>query len=332
MSTNAIMRNVAVALAPVALFSIFAFGLSALLLLSVATISCVLTEWAVCRLSGKPNTVGDYSAAVTGLLLGLTLPPSFPLWMVAVGGAISIGLGKALFGGLGYNTFNPALVGRAFLQAAFPVAVTTWTPPFVQGRFLACIPSTLAFPFLKPTPVAEYIAAANIDAFTGATPLNLEGVTRLADPLDLFMGMTSGSTGETCAVLILLCGGYLLVRNMLDWRIPAGVLGSVFALSGVLHLINADTYPGPLFMVFSGGLMLGAIFMATDMVTSPTTALGVWIFSILIGVITVVIRLKGSLPEGVMYAILLANAVTPLIETWTQPRVFGTTKKASSTS
>ena len=327
-STDVIMRHVAYATLPIVGFAFFAFGASALLMVAVATASCVAMEHVVCRLSGRASTIGDFSAVVTGLLLGLTLPPSFPLWMAAVGGFASIALGKVLFGGLGYNIFNPALVGRAFLQAAFPAAITTWTPPFAAGRLTQLIPSTLAVPFMKAPSVAAYIERAAVDGWSGATPLNVEAGGPAPDSLALFAGMVSGSSGETCAVLILLCGAYLLAHKMMDWRIPAGVLGSVFVLSAVFHAVRPEAYPGPVFMLCSGGLMLGAVFMATDMVTSPTTPMGIWIFGALVGAVTVVIRLFGSLPEGVMYAILMGNAVTPLIETWTQPRVFGARRVA----
>lgn len=326
-TTDVIMRNVVYALLPVGVFAVFQFGTSALLLIAVATAACVLTEHAFCRLSGQPTTIGDWSAVITGMLLALTLPPGFPLWMAAVGGFVSIALGKTLFGSLGFNIFNPALVGRAFLQAAFPVAITTWTPGFARGRFLHLIPSTLAAPFMKPHPVTEYIKQAAVDGFSGATPLTLFKFERTTtDSMKLFAGMTAGSAGETCSILILLCGAYLAARKMMDWRITTGMLGSVFIASGVLYLVNPTQYPNPLFMLFSGGLMLGAVFMATDMVTSPTTPWGVWIFAILIGLITVLIRLKGGMPEGVMYAILMANGITPLIDNLTQPRIYGARK------
>lgn len=316
-STDVIMRNVVYALVPVIAFACFAFGLSALLLVAVSTAACVLTEYLARRLAKAENTIGDYSAAITGILLALTLPPGMPLWMGAVGGVVSILLGKLLFGGLGYNPFNPALVGRAFLQAAFPVAMTTWSAAFAPGRFTHAIPSTLAWPFMK---VPEF------DAFTGATPLALwKFEHKTTEVINLFMGIVPGSAGETSALIILLCGVYLIARKMMDWRIPAGILGSVFVFSGIFYLMNNQN-PTPWFMLFSGGLMLGAVFMATDMVTSPTTPMGVWIFGILIGFLTVLIRLKGGLPEGVMYAILLANAVTPILNTLTQPRVFGSRK------
>lgn len=329
--TETIMRNVVYALLPVAAFGVFVFGLSVLLLLVVSTGVCLATEYVLCRLSGKENTLHDYSAAITGIILALVLPPGFPLWMAAVGGFVSIALGKALFGGLGLNIFNPALVGRAFLQATFPVAMTTWTPPLVPGRFAHLIPSTAALPFLRPAPVAEYIRQAAVDGFTGATPLSLMKFQHVStDSVKLFLGMTGGSAGETGALVILLCGAYLLARRMMDWRIPAAVLGSVFVVSGVFFLLAPDTNPSPVFMLCSGGVMLGAMFMATDMVTSPTTPAGAWLFGMLIGALTVVIRLKGAMPEGVMYAILIANGVTPLVDALTQPRVYGTRRIAQS--
>jgi len=322
-TTDAIMRNVVWAMLPVAAFAVYSFGLGTLMLLMTTTVACVLTEHVLCRLSGQESTISDWSALVTGLLLGLTLPPIFPLWMAFVGSVIAIGLGKFIFGGLGYNVFNPALVGRAVLQAAFPAAITTWYPAFTANRFTEVAASTLALPFMRPPAV---------DVITGATPLSafkFEGVR--TETTDLALGLISGSTGETCAVLIILGGIYLVARKMMNWRIPVAVLGSAFALSGLFYLIDPGTYPHPVFMLFSGGLMLGAVFMATDMVASPLTPRGVWVYGAFIGIVTIVIRLWGGLPEGVMYAILLANAVSPHIDGWIQPRVYGTTKKAAVT-
>lgn len=315
------MLNVVLALLPVAGFAVFSFGLNALLLLLTTTGAAVLTEHLLCRWAGKESTISDWSAAVTGLLLGLTLPPIFPLWMAFVGGVIAIALGKFIFGGLGYNVFNPALVGRAVLQAAFPVAITTWSASFLPERFGELSSSTLAFPFMTPT----------VDAISGATPLSafkFEQIT--TNTQELALGLISGSTGETCAALIIIGGLYLIARNMMNWRIPVAVLGSVFLFSGILYGIDPEIYPSPVFMLFSGGLMLGAIFMATDMVASPLTSLGVVIYGSIIGILTVIIRVWGGLPEGVMYAILLANAISPHIDHWIQPRVYGTTKSKIS--
>ena len=321
-SVDTIMFNVVLALLPITAFAVFAFGLAGLLTLCMALASCVLTEHLICRASGKPTTVGDWSVTITGLLYGLTLPPSLPLWMVAVGGVICVAMGKAMFGGLGYNTFNPALVGRAVLQAAFPVAMTSWIPGFGAGRFSSLPLSTLTLPFTAP----EY------DALTSATPLAAWKFSReVTATSDLAMGFISGSAGETSAVLIGLGGIYLIARNMMNWRIPASIFGAVIALSGALHLADPERYASPLFMLFSGGLMLGAMFMATDMVGSPMTSRGCYLYGALIGVVTVVIRTWGGLPEGVMYAILLGNAVTPHLDRWTRPTVFGTRGKEAAT-
>jgi electron transport complex protein RnfD len=244
--------------------------------------------------------------------------------MGAVAGFVAIAMGKALFGGLGMNAMNPALIGRAFVQAAFPVAITTWTPAFFEGRFSSFVPTTLTPPFLQPPVLGDWVASVKIDDFSGATPLALqkfEGVQ--PDIMDMLLGTTAGSAGETSALLILLCGLYLAARRMLDWRIPVLVMVGAAATAGIFYLIDPVKYPDPLFVLFSGGLMLGAWFMASDMVGSPVTPLGVVIYALMIGIITVVIRLFGGLTEGVMYAILLGNAATPLIDQLTQPRVFG---------
>lgn len=325
-----IMRNVVYALLPVCLFSVYQFGLSALALIVVTTGSCLLTEQLFCKLGKKSTTLDDWSAVVTGVLLSLTLPPGFPLWMAAVGAFVAIALGKVLFGGLGFNVFNPALLGRAFVQAAFPVAITTWTPAFAQGRFSEFIPSTLTFPFAIPPSVTEWSQRVAVDAFSGATPLALQKFDLVTtDTWGLFMGTTAGSAGETSAVLILLGGLYLTFRKMLDWRIPLAVLLGAFLTSGFFYLLNADKFPPPTFTLFAGGMMLAAFFMATDMVGSPVTPKGVWIFGLLIGFVTVIIRLFGGLSEGVMYAVLLGNAFAPLIDLITQPKIYGDPQQAS---
>ena len=307
-TTQRIMWTVVLALMPIVAWSIWLFGPSALLVTLASVAGAVATEHFI----GRHGTLADGSAAITGILLGLTLPAGFPLWMAVLGGAISIGVGKLLFGGLGYNLFNPALVGRAFLQAAFPVAITTW--PALTGSWWALRGDNFALPLMRP----------HVDAVTAATPLGLfkfEG--QGSDVGSLFLGTVGGSLGETSALLILLCGGYLALRRFLDWRIPASVLGTVALLQGALHLMDATKYASVSFALFSGGLMLGAVFMATDMVTAPVTKLGRWIFGATIGLTVVVIRAWGGLPEGVMYAILLANALVPYINKVTQPRVFG---------
>lgn len=311
-STPRIMWTVVASLVPIIAFAAWFFGVGAILIVLAATAGSLLTE----RAFGRSGSLIDGSAMITGLLLGLTLPAGLPLWMAALGGAMGIGFGKIVFGGLGQNIFNPALFGRAFLQAAFPVAITTW--PTVGGPFWSLRGDLFAFPFTHPR---------TLDAVTAATPLGLwkfEG--KGTGLLDLFVGNTGGSLGETSIPIIVLCGAYLAWRSYLNWRIPVAVLGSVALLSGILHLI-VPRYPDPLFMLCSGGLMLGAVYMATDMVTSPVTNAGRWVFGAGVGVLTVVIRVWGGLPEGVMYAILLMNAFTPFINKATQPRVFGTTQR-----
>lgn len=320
-SVEVIMRNVVFALVPVCIFSVYVFGLTALITLTAATLSCLLTEHVLCRWRGDRSTLGDWSVAITGILYGLTLPPALPVWMVVLGGVVAVGVGKFLFGGLGHNAFNPALIGRAFLQAAFPVSMTTWYPALGAERFAVLPPSTFTLPFASPV----------YDSISGATPLaviKFDGEITAAT--DLLMGLTSGSTGETSGLLILAGGLYLIARKMMNWRIPVAIFATVFALSGVFYLIDPAAYPGPLFMLFSGGLMLGAVFMATDMVASPMTSLGCVLYGVLIGALVVVIRLWGGLPEGVMYAILFANAVSPHIDNLIQPRVYGTTERGAS--
>jgi len=314
-SVDVIMRNVVYALLPVCIFAVYLFGLAAALVLATAVASCVLTEHFLCRAAGRQSTLGDWSIVITGILYGLTLPPGLPLWMVAVGGVIAVALGKFLFGGLGYNAFNPALIGRAFLQAAFPAAMTNWHPALAAERFGQLPVSTLTFPFARP----------DYDGVTAATPLaqmKFDQATTATG--DLLLGMTSGSTGETGAILILLGGLWLAARHMMNWRIPLSIFATVAILSAGFHWLDPIRYPGALFMLFSGGLMLGAVFMATDMVASPISALGSVLYGVLIGLLVVVIRLWGGMPEGVMYAILLANAISPHIDRLIRPRVFGT--------
>jgi len=311
-STPRIMWNVVGSILPIVVAAGWFFGVSALLQVATTTIAAVLTE----RALGKGGTLADGSAAITGLLLGLTLPAGMALWMSFVGAAFAIGFGKAVWGGLGQNVFNPALVGRAFLQAAFPVAITTWPTP--GGGFWSLKGDLFAIPFTHPHP----------DAITSATPLGLLKFEGKGTALsDLIMGTTGGSVGETAALVILAGGAYLALRNYLNWRIPVSILLTVAVVTSVIHLVDA-TKPDAAFMIFSGGLMLGAVYMATDMVTSPVTNRGRWLFGFGIGVLVVLIRIWGGLPEGVMYAILFMNALTPFINRATQPRVFGTGGRA----
>ena len=313
-STPRIMWHVVASLVPVVVSAAWFFGVSALLQIGTAVMIALLTE----RATGKGGAIADGSATITGLLLGLSLPAGFPLWMTAVGAAFAIVFGKQVWGGLGQNVFNPALVGRAFLQGAFPVAITTW--PSAGGRFMTLHGDLFALPLTHPQP----------NAVTSATPLGLLKFEGKGTALtDLVIGRTGGSLGETAALVILAGGIYLAWRGYLNWRIPVSILVSVMVLGAIVHIADA-TKPDALFMLFSGGLMLGAVYMATDMVTSPITDVGKWVFGVGIGVLVVVIRIWGGLPEGVMYAILFMNALTPFINRATQPRVFGTRLRSAT--
>ena len=294
-SVPKIMWTVVIALLPAVFMSIYYFGWSSIGMISACVGAAVATEALINRMKEESFTVKDGSAAITGLLLALTLPPSFALTSAILGSVFAIAVGKHVFGGLGYNIFNPALLGRAFLQTSFPVAITTWTNPRTM-----------------------------VDAISTATPLGGFKFEKISTVfMDLLYGNTGGCLGETSATVIMAGGLYLIIRKYADWRIPVSYLGTVFIFGGLFWFINPTEYPTPWFHLFSGGLMLGAFFMATDMVTSPITLKGSWIFGIGAGILLLVIRLFGGLPEGVMYSILLMNAVTPLINRYTRPKYFG---------
>lgn len=312
-STPQIMFQVVYTLLPIVGVSYYFFGLSAVMLTFTAVFSCMFSEWLFNKPGNRIGSLKDGSALITGLLLALTLPPGFPLWMVFIGGLVAIGMGKAIWGGLGQNVFNPALLGRAFLQAAFPTAITTWTPP--DGRFFELRGTNLAMPLFQ---------GENVDAVTTATPLaRMKFDHEPTELMELLMGNTGGSLGETCGILLILAGLYLLIRGIINWRIPLSILLSVSIFSGIFYLIDAEIYPSPLFMILSGGMLLGTVYMATDLVTSPLTPKGCWIFGTGIGILVVLIRIWGGLPEGVMYAILLMNSATPLINRYTKIRTYG---------
>ncbi len=301
-TTPKIMYRVIISLMPAVATSFYFFRWRAILLILISTASAMITE-VLCLMARRRTlkTVLDGSAAITGLLLALTLPPSLPPAMAAIGASVAISLGKQVYGGLGHNIFNPALVGRAFLQAAFPVAMTTWIPP----------------------------VTLKVDVATYATPLgNLKFQNAIAlgtlTPLkDLFWGNVGGCIGETSAAALLIGAIYLILKKTIDWRIPAGIILSLSAFTTVFWLINPDRYAPPLFHLFAGGLIIGAFFMATDMVTSPITRAGIWLYACGIGLIIGVIRLFGGLPEGVMYSILLMNTFVPLFNHYLRPRILG---------
>ncbi|KOR30105.1 electron transporter RnfD [Achromatium sp. WMS2] len=314
-----VMRDVIYALIPATIAGIWLFGIGAFLVLAGAIAGAILGEYWFSDPNVRIYRLKDASAVLTGLLLGLTLPPALPVWMAFLGGLFAIGIGKIIWGGLGQNNFNPALVGRAFLLATFPTAMTTWHAP---TGLATVYKSNLALPFLS----------GKYDAITAATPLNLMKFQHQGTGFwDLFLGSTAGSIGETSMVLLLLGGIYLVLQRALDWRIPVGILASVAVFTGILWLYDTAMYPDPIFALNSGGLMLGAWYMATDPVTSPMSPRGAWIFAVGVGLLIVLIRIFGGFPEGVMYAILLMNAVTPLVDRVTQPRLFGTPKTSMFT-
>lgn len=303
------MYSVVFALLPALGWSFFVFGIPALLVTLVSVVMCLLSEFVIQKylLKEKPS-ITDGSALITGILLAMNVPSSLPLWMIALGALFSIGIAKMTFGGLGNNPFNPALVGRVFLLISFPVQMTTWP-----------------------------IAGA-VDGTTGATPLSLikEGLktgkpiaeltSQLPSYSDLFLGNMGGSLGEVSALLLLIGLAFMLVRKVITWHIPVAVIGSMFIFTGILNLINPAEYINPMYHLLTGGALLGAIFMATDMVTSPVTKTGQLIFGAGIGIITVLIRVWGAYPEGMSFAILIMNAFTPLINIYVKPKRFGRSK------
>ena len=309
-STTTIMRDVIIALCPALLVSVLAYGWAELLVLAVSVASCVVLEWAVTRwLLKKPSTIGDLSAVVTGLLLAMNLPSSIPLWVVFIGAVVAICVAKLSFGGIGQNVFNPAITGRVFLLISFPAQMTNWMP---SRGFI-------------PLP----------DAISGATPLSaLKEALKSGVTIPEFMGahgydlasllMDAGaSAGELSAGALLIGFIYLLIRRVVKPWIPIAVLGTMALISAIFHGINPDIYTGPVFNLLTGGAMLGALFMATDYVTSPMSTLGGVIFGIGIGLITMMIRYFGSYPEGMSFAILLMNCTVPLLNMWFHQKKYG---------
>lgn len=302
------MYGVCIALLPALLCSFYFFGIGAIAVTAVSVASCVFFEWAINKymLKNPRPTITDGSAILTGILLAFNLPSNFPLWMVVIGALFAIGVVKMTFGGLGCNLFNPALAGRAFLLISFPVQMTTW-----------------------PTPGQGFLT---LDATTGATPLATmkliaKGEASMSDLsnslTDMLIGNTGGCLGEVCAIAILLGLIYLLVKKIITWHIPVSILITVAIFSGLMHLANPTTYVAPQYELLSGGLLLGAVFMATDYVTSPMTHKGQLIYGVAIGLLTMVIRTWGAYPEGMSFAILIMNAFTPLINNYCKPKRFG---------
>lgn len=306
------MYGVIIALVPALLVSFLYFGIGSAVVCASSVAACVFFEWAITKYMLKRQpTITDGSAILTGLLLGFNLPSNLPVWIVIIGALVAIGVGKMTFGGLGCNPFNPALVGRCFLLASFPAQMTSWP---VAGQLLSYV-----------------------DANTEATPLSIMKVAiktgdasvleQLPSSLSLLLGNPglnngAGTIGEVCALALLIGFVYMLCRKIITWHIPVSILATVFVFSGLLHLSN-PIYANPVATLLSGGLMLGAIFMATDYVTSPMTHKGQLIYGVAIGFLTVVIRNWGSYPEGMSFAILIMNALTPLINIYVKPKRFG---------
>jgi len=309
-----IMYGVVIALIPAMLVSFYYFGISALILTAVSVLSCLFFEWGTHKLFFKgKSTINDGSAIITGILLAFNVPSSLPIWMLVIGALIAICVAKMSYGGLGKNPFNPALVGRVFLLISFPVDMTTWPKP--------------SLPFMTTN--------FSVDGLTGATPLGIvkeslkQGQTldtiqsHLPHYAEMLFGQMGGSLGEVSAVAILIGGLYMLFRKIITWHIPVAFVGTTLLFALVLWLIDPALYVNPLFHLVTGGLMLGAVFMATDMVTSPMNPKGQLLFGFGCGVLTILIRVWGAYPEGVSFAILLMNAVTPLINKGFKPKKFG---------
>lgn len=310
-TSKKLMYDVIIALVPAFLVSLYVFGISSFFVTAIAVISCIVFEYLIQTFLLKSAvTISDGSALLTGILLAFNLPSNLPIWMIIVGSLVAIGIAKMSFGGLGFNIFNPALVGRVFLLISFPVQMTMW-----------------------PNPVENSIKIA--DAVTGATPLGIikEGLmfgetmteitSKLPSYFDMFFGLIGGSVGEMSAFALLLGGIYLLVRRVISWHIPVTMLGSIALITGIFWLVSPEQYANPLIHILTGGALLGAFFMATDLVTSPMTKIGMIVFAIGIGIITAVIRLFGAYPEGVSFAILVMNAFVPLINSNFKPKRFG---------
>lgn len=304
-TVSSIMWNVVIALMPAVFASIWFYRMHAVVLYLTCVITCLLTEALMCYLRKRKLSIGDGSAVITGLLLAMCLPPSLPVYAAGIGSVVSIALGKAIFGGLGFNIFNPALVGRAFLLASYPVLMTNWVAPHFSGVLASA------------TPYA-------VDAVTSATPLALAKYSgEVTSYLSLFLGNVSGSLGETSKIALIIGAVYLRYKKIIDWRLPVSYIGTVVILGSIYYFFNPETVFTPLFHVISGGLILGAFFMATDMVTTPVTQRGKVIFGLGAGFIVFIIRIFGGLPEGVMFSILFMNALTPLINRYTRPKLFG---------
>ncbi len=315
--TDTLMRGVIIAMLPAALIAVLFFGIGALKVILTSVAACVLWEYLIVRyLLRQPSTIHNGSAVITGMLLAFNLPPTIPAWMILIGAFMAIGIAKMAFGGLGKNLFNPALVGRVFLFISFPVQMTTWMKPSIKDFLNTDV----------QTGATTLGILKHIDASSSATSLT-GGAEGLPDYGQMFIGYTGGSLGEVSALALLLGLVYMLYKKIITWHIPFYYIGTVFLMTGIMWLLTGDIRYEPLTHLLSGGLMLGAIFMATDYVTSPMSVNGKIVFAVGCGILTFVIRLYSAYPEGVSFAILIMNAFVPLIDKFYYPRVFGTGRK-----
>lgn len=307
------MYGVLIALIPAFAASLLYFGLGALLVTATSVAACLFFEWAIEKFIMKKEvtTIWDGSAIITGVLLAFNLPSNLPVWIIILGALFAIGVVKMSFGGLGCNPFNPALAGRVFLLLSFPVQMTTW--PAVNQLMAYTDATTAATPLAIMKGVIKGAPGFSID--------------QLPDTFHLLIGQNGGCLGEVSALALLLGLAYMLWKKIISWHIPVSILATVFLFSGAMHLIHPEEYVSPIAQLLSGGLMLGAIFMATDYVTSPMSTKGMLIYGVAIGFLTVIIRLFGNYPEGVSFAILIMNAFTPLINTYCKPKRFGEVAK-----
>ncbi|MBF0176991.1 MAG: RnfABCDGE type electron transport complex subunit D [Magnetococcales bacterium] len=332
-----IMQTVIWALVPAILLSVWIFGWPALLVIVITTLAAVATEYMMARIRCRPAPLGDLSAALTGLLLALTLPPHSPWWICVAGGFFAILLGKQVYGGLGYNMFNPALIARVFLLVSFPVELTTWPQPSglmsPQALSFGDALSLIFSGHLPPGGVVDAISSAtplgqyHIGLSMGKTVQDVLGGAYAFDHLKAATGFIAGSLGETSAVLLALGGLYLLAKRIITWHIPLSMLAGCLVPATIFWLLDGTRYPDPIFHLVTGGLVMGVFFMATDMVTSPVTPLGQILFGAGCGLLTYIIRTWGGYPEGVSFAIVIMNAVVPLLDQYTRPVVYGKAKK-----
>ena len=307
LSTQRIMLDVIIGLVPVMIAAGVYFRFRGLLLIGVCVIWCLALEWLCNVIRGKTSSLWDLSAVVTGIILALSLPPGLPLWAAAIGSGVAIIVGKMVFGGLGANVFNPAMVGRAFLTVSFGMLMTAWTVPATLDRDL---------PAVEPTNIQDIRTQATPLAWSKMAIKDENGAKIYNERqfLPTITGNVAGSLGETSVIAILIGGIYLLVRRTIDFHIPLAVLLSAFVFAGVAYLIDSDAFVQPFYHLTSGALLFGAFFIATDPVTAPLSVKGMWIFGFGVGALIMLIRIVGEYPEGVMYAVLVMNALTPLID------------------